>query len=332
MSRQRAAFTATTRCSIFPIPEADTRKRQTHEARHDHQTSNAPPTAGPAGARTRRYDQRSTPRRERNLHHLAQYLGNPDSTIVSGERFVVPTPGTPANQRISPDLLISFNANPALYRQDNSYVISRQGKPPDLVMEIASRRTGEIDARDKPARYAALGISEYWRCDETGEFHGTRLAGDRLVGGQYEPISIEEVEPGVLQGYSSALSLFVRWERGELRWHDPETGQENTHLRAGTGRPVGSRGPGQGTGGGTGKETRRGINSRGSGSPHAIQQLPTGRQGQQQPVPFSLPEQRRESGGSTHPAPGRLGRRQDGLHGVIHLPDSTPPGNVASPS
>ena len=32
-----------------------------------------------------------------NLHHLAQYLGNPDSTIVSGERYIVPTPGTPAN-------------------------------------------------------------------------------------------------------------------------------------------------------------------------------------------------------------------------------------------
>ena len=47
---------------------------------------------------------------------------------MSGERYIVPTPGTPANQRISPDLLISFNANPALYRQDNSYVISRQVK------------------------------------------------------------------------------------------------------------------------------------------------------------------------------------------------------------
>ena len=84
-----------------------------------------------------------------NLHHLAQYLGNQDTTIVSGERFIVPTPGTPSSQRISPDLLISFNANPALYRQDNSYVISRQGKPPDLVMEIASRRTGETDVEAK---------------------------------------------------------------------------------------------------------------------------------------------------------------------------------------
>ena len=161
-----------------------------------------------------------------NLHHLIQHLGNPDNTIVSGERYIVPTPGTPSNQRIAPDLLIAFNANPALYRQDNSYVISRQGKPPDLVMEIASRRTGETDTRDKPARYAALGIAEYWRFDETGEFHGAELAGDRLTEGRYEPIPIEKVEDGVLQGYSTVLNLFIRWERGELRWHDPKTGQE----------------------------------------------------------------------------------------------------------
>ena len=93
-------------------------------------------------------------------------------------------------------------------------------------MEIASRRTGEIDVEDKPARYAALGIPEYWRFDETGQFHGTRLAGDRLVDGRYEPVPIQEIEEGVLQGYSTVLNLFIRWERGELRWHDPETGRE----------------------------------------------------------------------------------------------------------
>ena len=93
-------------------------------------------------------------------------------------------------------------------------------------MEIASRRTGETDVRNKPAKYAALGIPEYWRFDETGEFYGTRLAGDRLAGGEYEPISNEEVEPDVPRGYSAVLNLLIRWDRGELRWHDPETGQE----------------------------------------------------------------------------------------------------------
>ena len=51
------------------------------------------------------------------------------------------------------------------------------------------------------------------------------LAGDRLVDNQYEPIPIETVEEGVLQGYSTALNLFIRWKHGELGWHDPETGQ-----------------------------------------------------------------------------------------------------------
>ena len=44
--------------------------------------------------------------------------------------------------------------------------------------------------------------------------------------GQYEPIAIEEVEEDILQGYSAVLGLLIRWERGQLRWHDPETGRE----------------------------------------------------------------------------------------------------------
>ena len=115
---------------------------------------------------------------------------------------------------------------PQAYQDSNSYVISEQGKPPDFVMEIASQSTGQEDTGNKRTWYADLGIPEYWRFDQIGRFHGSRLAGDRLVDGQYEPISIDEIEAGILPGYSAALGLFVRWERGELRWHDPETGQE----------------------------------------------------------------------------------------------------------
>ena len=46
------------------------------------------------------------------------------------------------------------------------------------------------------------------------------------MNGQYEPIAVEEVEDGVMQGYSTALGLLVRWEHGELRWRDPRTGRE----------------------------------------------------------------------------------------------------------
>ena len=161
-----------------------------------------------------------------NVYLLINHLDNPGTTIVDGERFIIPEPGTPSGQRIYPDMLVSFNADPTLYDQDNGYVISRQGKPPDLVLEIASRETGRNDVESKPAIYAALGIQEYWRFDHTGNFHGTKLAGDRLVEGHYEPIDIEDVEEGILQSHSAVLNLLLRWDHGQLRWHDPATGQE----------------------------------------------------------------------------------------------------------
>ena len=161
-----------------------------------------------------------------NLHHLAQYLGNPETTIVEGERYIVREPGAPAIERLVPDMLIAIGADPETYRRDNGYVVSRQGKPPDFIMEIASPSTLSRDVRIKRDQYAALGVIEYWRFDESPPPQGAKLAGDQLVDGQYEPIPIEEVQDGVLQGYSAALGITVRWEHGELRWHDPETGQE----------------------------------------------------------------------------------------------------------
>ena len=78
--------------------------------------------------------------------------------------------------------------------------------------------------------YASLGIPEYWRFDETGEHHKTRLAADRLVNGQYQPIPIEPIGDGVLQGHSRVLNLYLRWEQGQLKWYDPETGRHIATL------------------------------------------------------------------------------------------------------
>ena len=93
------------------------------------------------------------------------------------------------------------------------------------MLEIASPSSRRTDRVDKRQEYAALGITEYWRFDEAARRPELRLAGDRLVDGQYEPIPIEELEDGVLQGYSEALNIYLRWEQGDLRLHDPSTGR-----------------------------------------------------------------------------------------------------------
>ena len=119
---------------------------------------------------------------------MVLHLGNPDTTLVEADRWIVARPESNKARARRPDLLIAFNVSPEDYAASNGYIISEQGKPPDFVLEVASESTAEIDVGAKRRDYAELGIPEYWRFDETGEFHGVRLAGDRLVDGVYVPL------------------------------------------------------------------------------------------------------------------------------------------------
>ncbi len=176
-----------------------------------------------------------------NTRYLAIHLGNPESTLVVGERYLALAPTRDMTGLTYPDLLVAFDVKPEYYRQHNAYVISEQGKPPDFVLEIASRSSGQRDVAEKREKYSGLLIPEYWRFDETGRYHGARLAGDCLANGEYESIDIAELDDGSLQGYSAVLNLNLRWmlsgrtpyveglarglPRGRLGWHDPTTGQ-----------------------------------------------------------------------------------------------------------
>ena len=158
-------------------------------------------------------------------HHLLQHLGNPETTIVGRELFLIHGPERNMAGSRYPDLLVSFDADPVAYYRSNGYIISEQGKPPDFVLEIASPSTGWIDVTDKRRDYARRRIREYWRFDETGRHHGRRLAGDRLVGDRYEEIPIDVLAVDVLQGRSEVLHLDLRWEQGDLGLYVPETGR-----------------------------------------------------------------------------------------------------------
>ena len=160
-----------------------------------------------------------------NSMHVAKHLGKPETTIVGAELFIVARRGY--RPRRVPDLLIALDADPELYDEQNGYIISDQGKPPDFVLEVASPSTAKIDTVDKRREYAELGIPEYWRFDHTGESHGARLAGDRLVAQRYEPIQLEDLSPDVVQGRSDVLNLILRWDNGDLHWIDPAT---NRHI------------------------------------------------------------------------------------------------------
>lgn len=167
---------------------------------------------------------------------LAIHLPN---AIVVSEVPVTPSEPRGDDVRI-PDLMVMYDCDLALLRAQNGYVIDSQGKAPDFVLEVASPTTGRVDYTDKRDDYERFGVGEYWRFDPSdGEYHDVALAGDRLVDGAYEPIEIEELGEGRLQGYSEALGLYVCWEDGMLRFFDPVTesylrSHEEAEARAGS--------------------------------------------------------------------------------------------------
>ena len=122
-----------------------------------------------------------------------------------------------------PDLLVSFNVDWDDVTLTNGYVIDEAGKPPDLVLEVASRSTGHRDYIDKREIYAGFGIPEYWRFDYTGgDYHDAPLACDLLTDSVYQPMALTTDPGGVIWGYSEVLGLSVCWVEGRLRFWDRE--------------------------------------------------------------------------------------------------------------
>ena len=161
---------------------------------------------------------------------LQRHLGSPDAIAVLTEFPIGWRVTGDRRGLLSPDLLIAFDVEVATIINHNGYSIEYHGKPPDFVMEVASRHTARRDETEKRAGYATYGVPEYWRFDDTdGEFYSVNLAGDRLVNGRYEPIEVAPAGHARYWGYSAALQLYVCWEYGWLRWYDPDTGYLPTH-------------------------------------------------------------------------------------------------------
>ena len=155
---------------------------------------------------------------------MAHFASRP-GTLISGEGFLCYDTRSHDGWLV-PDCVVAFDVDPDAITQRNGYVIDEVGKPPDFVLEVASRRTGQADYTRKRFGYAHYGVAEYWRFDHTGgQYHDVPMAGDRLVDGQYEAIPLAEDRPGpmsgMLSGFSEALGLYLCWDAGNLRFYNP---------------------------------------------------------------------------------------------------------------
>ncbi len=101
------------------------------------------PAARPARTPARRHERSFDHHAETgNAHHLKRHLiaqrpGGSENIIFSGEHYLAVWSTRSMAGSHYPDLLVAFDADPGAYRETNGYVISEQGKPLDLVLEIA---------------------------------------------------------------------------------------------------------------------------------------------------------------------------------------------------
>jgi Uma2 family endonuclease len=132
------------------------------------------------------------PMAETDLHRdemvrLIQSLGRffaGQSVYVSGNLLLYYEEGNP-KKSVSPDAFVVKGISPHRRR---IYQLWVEGKPPDVIFEVTSRKTKKTDTTRKPALYRQLRVPEYFLFDPTQDYLEPRLQGYRVVGGRYERI------------------------------------------------------------------------------------------------------------------------------------------------
>jgi len=160
---------------------------------------------------------------------LRYYYRDRSDVYVAGNMLIYYEEGN-VKARVAPDVFVVMGATPY---DRSSYLLWREPKGPDWVLEVTSRSTRREDQGRKRELYRELGVAEYWQFDPTGDYLAPRLQGSELVSGQYEGLVVRKAAAGGLTMWSRVLELELRLESDGLRFHDPATGEYLlTHAEA----------------------------------------------------------------------------------------------------
>ena len=120
----------------------------------------------------------------RTLQVFDAYFEKRPEVYVSGDILMYYVEGDP-RKSVSPDVLVTFGLGKKPRR---SYLIWKEGKGPDFVMEFSSKGTYRNDLGHKMELYASLGIQDYFLYDAEGLYLPSPIMGFTLVDGSYVPI------------------------------------------------------------------------------------------------------------------------------------------------
>jgi Uma2 family endonuclease len=146
---------------------------------------------------------------------LKDFFRHDPHVYVAGNLFVYYQEGD-ARKQVAPDVLVVKGVEKKRRRY---YQIWKEGKAPDVVIEITSESTRWEDTDFKRKLYQRLGIKEYYLYDPSGDYLKERFAGYRLVGNRYVSVRLPK---GGDRVHSDVLGLDLVLESGRLRFYDPQ--------------------------------------------------------------------------------------------------------------
>jgi Uma2 family endonuclease len=152
------------------------------------------------------------------IETLEDHFAADANVYVTGNLLLYYEEGNP-RKHVAPDVFVVRGVSKEPPRE--YYLLWKEGRTPDLVMEITSKRTYREDQKKKWILYRdILKVPEYFQFDPREEYLKPSLQGHRLVADQYVPIAMVD---GRLP--SVVLGLSLERDGTKLRLYDPTTGR-----------------------------------------------------------------------------------------------------------
>ncbi len=152
------------------------------------------------------------------IETLQDHFAEDPLAYVWGNMMLYYVEGDPW-KHVAPDVFV-VRGIPKLLKRDY-YLTWKEGKAPDLVVEITSKSTRHEDKSTKRILYRdVLKVPEYFQFDPTEDYLKPPLQGQQLVNGKY--IRIAAIN-GRLP--SAVLGLHLEREGRHLRLYNPATGR-----------------------------------------------------------------------------------------------------------
>lgn len=168
---------------------------------------------------------------DRLLSHFASLYYYSDDVLFAGKGYIC-YDQSDYDAKVAPFSMLALGVEEEPIYQRNAYLVWEVGKPPDVVIDVATPSGAEYDLGPKRDMYANIGVRERWFLDGTGgDLYGEPLVGEYLSGGEYHRYELQADARGRLLAHSLTLGVAICWDGKDFLALDPLKNAEAKRTR-----------------------------------------------------------------------------------------------------